>query len=156
MAQAIWETPIYNRTKADVDRVIYLNEKMQLDTATSDEKTEWATDLKGSFNLTDMSRIINNMTVLDSTLETHLTLPTITMLPNQTWWSLFISDVQALRDAYMTYSQTPATPTRPINTYTKVNTIEKILWDIYTILNSNFFHYSGDNFYSGESIGLLL
>ena len=42
----LWKIPITNRTQNDVDRVIYLNQKVQTNTATADELTEWKNDLK--------------------------------------------------------------------------------------------------------------
>lgn len=151
-----WTTPITDRTQANVDRVIELNSKVRNNTATASEKLEWASDLKGAFNTSDMRRIIANITLLDTVLETSLTIPVETTLPDSDWFSLLLTDVQVLRDAYCVYTKTPATPTGTINTFSKFNSIEQILLDIYTILNSNFFYYCGNQIYSGESIGLLL
>ena len=61
----LWKMSITNRTQNDVDRVIYLNQKVQTNTATADELTEWKNDLKGAFNLSDQERIINNLNIIN-------------------------------------------------------------------------------------------
>ena len=48
---------ITNRTQADVDRVAALAARVSTGTATAAEKTEWATDLKGAYNASDLNRV---------------------------------------------------------------------------------------------------
>lgn len=51
---------------------------------------------------------------------------------------------------------TPQTPSMPVNTYQKMNDIEKILDDVYGILLNNFNYYCGSEIYAGDDTGLLL
>lgn len=153
----MWITAITDRTKEDVDKVILLNSKVQQGICTDDEMAEWREDLKGAFNSADMERIINNITILDEVLETNLDLPTFNSFPTLDWFSAVLRDIQTLRDAYITFENTPDTPiASEMNSYVAINNAEQILQDIYIILCNNFFHYCGEDFYSGDEIGLLL
>ena len=151
----LWKIPITNRTQNDVDRVIYLNQKVQTNTATADELTEWKNDLKGAFNLSDQERIINNMNIINDVLETNLTIPESTNFITKTWWTQILNCVQAERDAYLTYTTTAKTPST-MNTFQNINDIESILADIYSILNAQFFKYCGESYYCGDELGLLI
>lgn len=151
----LWITPITNRTQNDINRVIYLNQKVQSNTATEDELTEWKNDLPGAFNLSDQERIINNMNIINDVLETNLTIPESTNFITKTWWTQILNCVQVERDAYLTYETTPPTPST-LNKFKDINDVEKILEDVYSILNAQFFKYCGESYYCGEKFGLLL
>lgn len=56
----------------------------------------------------------------------------------------------------MIHGDTPKTPSMPVNTYQKMNDIEKILDDVYGILLNNFNYYCGSEIYAGDDTGLLL
>lgn len=151
-----WITPITDRTQSDVDRVLELNRKLRDNTITDEELTEWKTSLKGSFNLSDMERLTTNLSILDELLGTNLTMPDIVNIPRENWFRLFLNNLEVVRNSYIVYEKTPAVPTIPINTYKKFNDIEQVMLDIYTIINSRFFYCCGQDFYSGNEIGLLL
>lgn len=148
---------VYDRTQADVDRVQELR-NIGWENMTDSEKTEWQQGMKGAFNLSDVRRNENNCYVIAQLLNIFLVtckdnLPTY---PDKTYFDSLLKNVTALRNAGYRYAETPEVPQQPINTYQKINDIEKILHDIYEVYNSNFVHYAGEEIYAGQSIGLLL
>ena len=142
---------VYDRTQQDVDRVIELN-------MTDDEKTEWINGMKGAFNLSDVKRNENNCYVIAQLLNISLVTckDNLPAYPDKTYIDSLLKNVTALRNAGYRYVETPEVPQQPINTYQKINDIEKILHDIYEVYNSNFVHYAGEEIYAGQNIGLLL
>lgn len=152
-----WIEPVTNRTQADVNRVKELAVK-SWDAMTSQEKTEWSNGLKGALNKADLERIETNIHLLSEVLELGLTTHEndIPVIPNITYWNNLLTNVQSIRESYSIHFDTPLTPARPINEFSKVNDIEKILLDVYTIIESNFFYESIDDYYMGEEVGLVL
>ena len=72
------------------------------------------------------------------------------------FFNQILSDVDAIRNAYMVHANTPDTPAKPLNDFQKWNDIEKILYDVYEILLNNFNYYCGNEIYAGDEMGLLL
>lgn len=151
-----WQKPIFDRNQDDVYKVYDLNNKIRLGTATDEEKQEWASDLKGAFNKSDMERIVNNISELKNILSVDLTVPTVQEFPTSSWFNSVLQATEKLRSSALIHQDTPAVPSIPINIYDKVNDIEKILFDIYDIFNNKFYHYCGEGYYSGDEISLLL
>ncbi len=151
-----WIQAIYDRKQSDVDRALYLY-SLGYDNLSASEKAEWNLGLKGCLNNADFQRIENNIQVLSDVLELGLT--TYGTIPSnlpQSYFNNLVSNVEAIRSAYAVHRDTPRTPSHPINTYEKVNNIEKILNDVYEILMNNFDYYDIDNIYCDEEVGLLL
>lgn len=153
----LFQNPITDRTQADVDRAKALREKPWVQMSPN-EKSEWLTDLKGCLNYSDLARIENNIHLISEVLE--LDLPTydgnIPDVPTESYWSNLLSNVSIIREGYSNFDKTPKVPVAPINTYQKLNDIEKILEDVYTMLTSNFFYESIDQIQMGDEIGLIL
>lgn len=148
---------VYDRTKADVDRVLELRQ-IGWDNMTSAQKKEWLGGMKGVFNRSDIKRNENNCYVLAQLLNVSIVtrkdnLPDI---PDAAYFGNLLKNVAALRERGYLHANTPAVPEAPINTFEKLNDIEKILYDIYDVFNSNFVHYAGDGLFAGQEIGLLL
>lgn len=153
-----WIEPITDRTQADVDRAKYLISKGYVNLTTA-EKAEWDAGLKGCFNRSDAERIVNNINLLAEVLE--ITVPTWTNIP----YTPLTQDidyhirypVQLIRDAYSVYDTTPSVPnySTPWD-YQKINDLEQILKDVYTIVESNFYYDSTDEITMGDSVGLIL
>lgn len=154
---------IYDRTQGDVDRVIELNRKYVEGSITEDEKAEWASDMKGALNLSDITRIEGNIKALAEFFEVSIGLDPY---PDKTTRSIprvnrdykrILDNLQVLRDAWFALSDTPGTPAQPLNTYQKWNDIERILHDLnYTYEGYiNGFSYCGTEVYAGEGIGDL-
>ena len=152
----LWETPVLDRSQADVDYAKTLWD-IGYSNLTDTQKAEYIAGLKGSLNTSDLLRIENNIQLLSDVLELNLTTynGNIPGIPNVAYYDNLISNVEAIRSAYTTYDNTPATPSGPINEFSKINNIEQIVTDVYKILNSNFHYYTGQGLYSGRRIGLL-
>lgn len=152
----LWIDAVYDRTQEDVERVAELSAK-GFSNMTEAEQVEWLNGMKGALNASDIRRIENNVQLLSDVLELNLSTyygKTVTL--NGAYFKQLLVNVEAIRNAYMIHDDTPKTPTAPVNTYQKLNDIEKILHDVYTILNSNFFYYAGEGLRAGDSTALLL
>lgn len=146
-------TPITNRTKNDVDRVKELFDK-GWNNFSDEEKEEWISGLKGSANRSDFERIENNVQLLSDVLELDLQtyFGKVPDVIKEDYINTLLYNVDSIRNAYAKYDDTPQTP-KKANVYTELNDIERILLDIYEILNANFFNYCGE-LYAGEVLGL--
>lgn len=153
----LWQTPIIDRTQADIDRVNALKgipwEKMTLE-----QRREWTSGLKGCLNEKDFERIEGNIHILSDVLELGLMTceGNIPYIPNMTYWANLLSNIEKIREAYSVHPDTPKVPEMPINIFEKVNNIEKILLDVYEIIMTNFYYLSIDGFKMGEEVGLAL
>lgn len=156
---------VYNRTQEDVDRVKYLNEQYLNGTITEDEKREWNTGingkvgLKGAFNLSDIKRNENNCKIIGELVSAPVIIKEwdYGAIPRVSDYARICSNVQKIRSAFITHSDTPEVPKQPLNTYQKWNDIEKILHDVYYIYVrlKNSYYYCGTEMYAGEGIGDL-
>ncbi len=151
----VWMQTVTDRSQSDVDRVLELLQK-GWDNFNVDEKTEWIAGIKGALNRSDMQRIQNNTKLLSDVLELNLTVADVPEHPNETFLISVINNTEVIRNAYMIHGDTPQTPSMPVNTYQKMNDIEKILDDVYGILLNNFNYYCGSEIYAGDDTGLLL
>lgn len=155
----VWIEPVYDRTQEDVDRIKEMNQRGFFNLSPN-EQTLWRTDMKGALNRSDLERIENDIQILSDTLELHLTtyVDNIPELPNVSYFTNLKNNVKAIRDTGFVHNDTPITPNQPLNYFTKINDIEKILYDIDHILESNFFYWCMDptQLYAGDTIGTLL
>ena len=64
----LWETPVLDRSQADVD---YAKELWDIgyNNLTDTQKAEYIAGLKGSLNLSDLYRLQNNIQLLSDVLE---------------------------------------------------------------------------------------
>lgn len=148
---------VTDRTQIDVDEVARL-EKAGWDGMTDAERERWKKGMKGAFNLSDIKRIENDCYILAQLLNVSIVThrENLPRFPTESYFKALLDNVATLRAVGYRYQTTPEVPEQPINTYQKVNDIEKILRDIYDVYNSNFVHYAGDGLYAGQEIGLLL
>lgn len=153
----LWQTPIVDRTQADIDEVNVLK-GIAWDDMTEAQKTAWSKGLKGALNESDLERIENNIHLLSEVLELGLVTydRNIPYIPNLSYWSNLILNVSTIRTSYSVHSDTPQVPDTPINVFNKVNDIEKILLDIYEIILTNFYYESLDELTMGDEVGLVL
>nr|DAT18869.1 MAG TPA: hypothetical protein [Caudoviricetes sp.] len=151
---------ITNRTQADVDRVATLTARVSAGTATDAEKTEWASDLKGAYNASDLNRVGGAVAYVAERLNGYGY--AVTVNPKQDWtgsdiptagqMATYLQDVAALRGAIAVMASTPPTPDSASGlTWQEVNDIEKILLDVDELLTrmAAAWFYSGD-LYAGE------
>lgn len=151
---------IFDRTKADVNRVIYLNQKYINGNISEEEKKEWNSNMKGALNLSDITRIENNIKTLASFFKVHVNVYTYFMgyIPkSERYYKRTLRNIKKLMESWFVFSDTPNIPTLPWNTYQKWNDIEKILHDLNYIYERyiNGFNYCDTEIYTGEGIGLL-
>lgn len=153
----LWQTPIIDRTQADVDEANALK-GIAWDDMTEAQKTAWNKGLRGALNESDLERIENNIHLLSEVLELGLVTydGNIPYIPNLSYWSNLTLNVSTIRESYSVHSDTPSVPGEPINTFDKVNAIEKILLDIYEIILTNFYYESIDELTMGDEVGLVL
>lgn len=151
---------ITDRVQADVDRVAALAARVSAGTATEAEKTEWASDLKGAYNASDLNRVGAAVAYVASRLTGYGY--AVTVNPKQDWTGSdiptagqmagYLRDVAALRGAIAVMASTPPTPDSANNlTWQEANNIEQILLDVDELLTrmAAAWFYSGD-LYAGE------
>lgn len=151
---------ITDRVQADVDRVAQLAARVSAGTATDAEKTEWATDLKGAYNASDLNRVGAAVAYVAGRLNGYGY--AVTVNPKQDWtandiptagqMATYIQDVAALRGAIAVMDSTPPTPESASGlTWQEANNIEQIILDVDELLTrmAAAWFYSGDLF-SGE------
>ena len=151
---------ITDRTQADVNRVAYLAGRVSAGTATAAEQTEWASDLKGAYNASDLNRVGAAVAYVAGRLNGYGY--AVTVNPKQDWtgsdiptagqMAAYLGDVAALRGAISVMASTPPTPDSVNNlTWKEANDIEKILVDVDELLTrmAAAWFYSGD-LYAGE------
>lgn len=146
---------ITNRTQADVDRVATLTARVSAGTATEAEKTEWASDLKGSYNASDLNRVGAAVAYVAGRLTGYGY--AVAVNPKQDWtvsdiptagqMAAYLADVAALRGAISVLASTPPTPDSASGlTWQEANDIEQILLDVDELLT----RMAAAWFYSGE------
>ena len=151
---------ITDRVQADVDRVAALAARVSAGTATDAEKTEWASDLKGAYNASDLNRVGAAVAYVAGRLTGYGY--AVTVNPKQDWTGSdiptagqmagYLRDVAALRGAIAVMASTPPTPDSANNlTWQEANNIEQILLDVDELLTrmAAAWFYSGE-IYAGE------
>lgn len=151
---------ITDRTQADVERVAYLVGKVSAGTATEAEKTEWASDLKGAYNASDLNRVGAAVAYVAGRLTGYGYV--VSVSPRQDWqvadiptqesMTAYLADVAALRAALTVAAGTPEVPEDMERlTWQEANNIEQILVDVDKLLTrmAAAWLYSGE-LYAGE------
>ncbi len=150
---------ITDRTSQDVDRVKILSEKAWQD-MTADERSEWLSPMKGSYNYTDLNRVEEAVAYVAGRLNAFGYLP---VMPVTRTWSAediptadelakYFWNVSRLRQAIAVWASTPDAPSNAdefgIN---EANALEQILVDVDLVLTriSQAWFYLGD-LYSAE------
>lgn len=151
---------ITDRVQADVNRVAQLAARISAGTATAAEQTEWASDLKGAYNASDLNRVGAAVAYVAGRLNGYGYY--VSVSPKQDWtandiptegqMATYIQDVAALRGAIAVMNSTPPTPDSASGlTWQEANNIEQILLDVDELLTrmAAAWFYSGD-LYAGE------
>lgn len=147
---------ITDRTAADVARAEYLS-SLLWDNMTVAEREEFLTDLKGSYNASDLNRVGRAVAYLAERLTGYGYVVPVTAKqdwkdtdkPTATELWAYIADVRAIKEAMA--SQYPAPDSINGLDYEAANNIERIMEDTEYLLNvlSNGWWMSGE-IYSGE------
>lgn len=146
---------ITDRVQADVDRVAQLAARVSAGTATAAEQTEWASDLKGAYNASDLNRVGAAVAYVAGRLNGYGY--AVTVNPKQDWtgsdiptagqMAAYLQDVATLRGAIAVMASTPPTPDSANGlTWQEANDIEQILLDVDELLT----RMAAAWFYSGE------
>ena len=150
---------ITDRTTQDVERVKALQAKAWQD-MTEEEKVEWLSPLKGSYNYTDLNRVEEAVAYVAGRLKEYGYLPSLPDtrtwsvgdIPNASDFARYLGNVAALRRAIVVWKSTPKAPDS-IDRFaiTEANALEQILVDLNQLLNNmaDTWFYSGD-LYLGE------
>lgn len=150
---------VTDRTQEDVDRVKYLTEVLLSGTNTEEELEEFLENSKGALNYSDLHRIASNINDIAELINVPHNLyeydyihPETYDVPRVAYFKDLLEHISRIRNSHYYLSGTPRTPSMPLNTFQKINDIEKILEDAYTayLINQKSLFYCGDNIYSGE------
>lgn len=136
-----WIDPIFDRTLADVE---YARANPEL----------ISRSLKGRRESSDLNRIAENCAYINNILTevangielSQRSGWTKTEFPNYNEIQAMVNDVSALRDITYVSPTLAATPTLPINTYQKMNLIERIIYEINYYIDN----VIGEYVFSGE------
>lgn len=129
---------IFDRNILDVARAKELRKKAVetgYSSFTEEEKAEWDNGLKGALNYTDLNRIEGNCKVLSELIGMEITTKTgwtLQDIPTVQEFNRIRDNIEILKTCAYTPYNVLDTPEAPLNTYQKINDIEKILYDIYT------------------------
>ena len=148
---------IFDRELLDVQRVKYLKNKINLTgwvSLTSNEKTEWLNELKGAFNYKDMNRIENNLQIYSDIFNLGFTQKfdwNIGDFPTVVDFERIHTNVGLIKSSPYGKVNSSSNPQLPINSYSKINTVEKIIYDSFKNQYENELAkpYCGE-FYCGE------
>lgn len=151
---------ITDRTQADVNRARALLRKWWAGTMTDAEKAEWALDLKGAYNASDLNRVGAAVRYVAGRLHEYGY--SVAVAPKEDWlvdddptagqMEIFRRDIAAIRAALDVKPSTPPAPGSMDGlTYIEANNIEQILLDVDALLTliSQGLYYSGE-IYAGE------
>lgn len=113
----MWQTPIYDRTQSDIDN-----------------KTS-----KGYLNIVDLNRIEGNIEYIANLMGVEVTTKKweVTSIPYSTDFDRIMNNIKILQEKIIFYKY-EAMPKNPINTFTKVNILERMIyrinrdWKLYT------------------------
>lgn len=149
---------IFDRTQEDVDYVKSLKAKYLQGTITASEKNIFnGSNLKGSRNRSDFVRILTNMIYISGHfgIPFSMTIAGLPEIPNETYVQNLRDEIDRFRSSLAIHSDTPVTPVLPINTYQKMNDLEKILYDIHSAKAYQEALYINDSYYMDGTIGLI-
>lgn len=153
---------ITDRTQADVDRGLYLSGLWTggTFTGTDAELAEWNSDLKGSYNASDLNRVGSAMNYVAARFTESGYHPVISPkidwtesdIPREADMAHYLADLTTLRGILAVMPTTPEVPEDMDGlTYQEANNIEQILLDIDSLITRMMaaWFYCGD-LYCGE------
>lgn len=131
-----WEAPVIDRSEQDI-----INRTP-----------------KGFMNFSDLNRIEGNCEILGEWFDVGISTRTWSRndFPAVSEFERIRNNIISLREAYYTLPMTPDTPDSPLTSWSKINDIEQILFDLHDlylkVLQS--LYYVGE-IYAGEEIGVI-
>lgn len=133
---------VYDRTADDVAEALRLTQKAFAGTLTDEEKTVWLAGMKGTYDAIDMNRVAVAVSTLSGLLnaagyKNEVSAQNFVEGEDSTdeKYSVYLSNVQTLRDAIAVRASTPELPAADAKLdYIGANNIEKILADLDELL----------------------
>lgn len=133
---------VYDRTAGDVAEALRLTQKAFAGTLTDEEKTVWLAGMKGAYDAIDMNRVAAAVSTLSGLLnaagyKNEVSAQNFVEGEDSTdeKYSVYLSNVQTLRDAIAVRASTPELPAADAKLdYVGANNIEKILADLDELL----------------------
>ena len=153
------DTLIYDRTASNVSTLKKLS-KIRYQDMTDQQKQEWTDNLKGCYLYTDLNRVEEAVAHIAEKLAFHGF--NISLQPTKTWtvddiptnsdMVRYISNIQTIRVVNIFPNSTPQAPTSTKIGWQEANNIEKILYDVDTILENikQAYRYSGEIISGGD------
>ena len=152
---------ITDRTESDVARVRQIQQKINANTATEEELSEWLGGMRGAYNASDLNRVGAAVEYLANRFNEYGYSVSVTAkhdwsagdIPTMSAMQTYLQDVSAIRQVF-NLSLFPSVPSNMKQlTYQKANNIERILEMVEELINNMItsFFYSGE-IYSGEVI----
>lgn len=138
------EQMITDRTQADVDKVSQY-QALTYANLTAQQKAEWdAATLKGSWNYTDLNRVIRAIHYIADLLHSYGYLFSISALKQWQYnediyyedIQVYLKEIAVLRNQIEVFETTPIVPYEFDLSYQIANDLEKILVDLDSILTS--------------------
>lgn len=163
----IIDTLITDRTQSDVDRWNILRLKDYLTEMTSAEQTEWTSDSKGSYNISDLNRVGTAITYLrNRLLENSYFVPSLSLktnwvnsdIPSQSQLTYYLYCVSAIRNSFHVTSDTPSVPNDmdKLN-FSEANDIEEILILIENLIINMLSEYKYlGTFFCNQNLGVTM
>jgi hypothetical protein len=148
------ENLITDRTEPDVERVKALAAKAFQD-MTAEERAEWLSPMKGSYNYTDMNRVEGAVAFVAERLSEFGYLPSVPKthvwsaedIPTESDLFRYFGNIATLRNAITVWASTPDAPAGIAGFGpSEANALEQILLDVDLVLTriSEAWFYSGD------------
>lgn len=155
--------PIYNRSQNDIEKLKSYRE-IGYQNLTSEQQLEWLSGMIGSLNTKDLNRIENNIQTIADLLD-------IKGLSFKTNWNYtdfvevsderrIIDNLNKVKERYIFETEREDIQL-PLNHYKKINSIEKLIFDMYNAFieqnqKSSFITSENENFIPLGSTGLLV
>ncbi|MCH5271568.1 MAG: hypothetical protein J1E83_12600 [Lachnospiraceae bacterium] len=153
----VWILPVTDRAQADIERAIFLCAHSWQE-LTAEQQEEYLAGLKGCINHSDLMRIENDIQILLDVLEissaSHV--ESVPEFPKENYFEDLRANVTLIRQGYHVHTDTPQVPVLPYNIWQKYNDLERILADVYEVINAQFHYYAGEEIFAGDDTGLLL
>jgi hypothetical protein len=126
---------VFDRTLLDVQRAKELRDKIisvKFENLTESEKQEWLNGMKGSIKHTDMNRIESNLQTISDKCGFGFVQKTDWVrgdFPTIIDMQRIYNNTRIVKESGFAWKNTNTMPIEPINSYSKINSIEKILLD---------------------------
>lgn len=149
---------VYDRTQEDVDRIRALHQKGWKNLSVEECRQWMSGTMKGALNRSDLKRIEDDIYIMAQMMgiDVATNRDSLPDIPDEAYFQQMLENVGILRNAGYLYRDTPAVPEQPINTYQKVNDVERILHDVYRVYLDNDMdgYFCGAELYA-DSQGLI-